>query len=338
MKAFEGFNIKDMELRNRIVMPPMCMYSSDETGFVKKFHRMHYGARAFGGTGLIIQEATAVEPRGRISDKDLGIWSDEHVAGLKVLVDIVKGYGATSGIQLAHAGRKCSVFDEDIIGPSSLAYDDQYAVPREMTLDDIKEVVQSFKKAAERALNAGYELLEIHGAHGYLIHEFLSPLSNKRTDQYGGSLENRVKLLSEVIDAVKEVWPEEKSLILRVSATDYSDGGIDGKMICEIVDLVKNRLDMIHVSSGGLVPAEMELYPGYQVKFAEKIKNECGIPTIAVGLIEDIQMVEFILGSEKADLVALGRDILRNPNWVLNNLHSQGIKYRYPEQYFRAYR
>ena len=338
MKAFEGFNIKDMELRNRIVMPPMCMYSSDETGFVKKFHRMHYGARAFGGAGLIIQEATAVEPRGRISDKDLGIWSDEHVAGLKVLVDIVKGYGATSGIQLAHAGRKCSVFDEDIIGPSSLAYDDQYAVPREMTLDDIKEVVQSFKKAAERALNAGYELLEIHGAHGYLIHEFLSPLSNKRTDQYGGSLENRVRLLSQVIDAVKEVWPEEKPLILRVSATDYSDGGIDDKMICKIVDLVKDRLDMIHVSSGGLVPAGMELYPGYQVRFAENIKNECGIPTIAVGLIEDIQMVEFILGSEKADLVALGREILRNPNWVLNNLHSQGIKYRYPEQYFRAYR
>lgn len=338
MKAFEVFKIKDMELRNRIVMPPMCMYSSDNTGFVKEFHKMHYGSRAFGGTGLVIQEATAVEPRGRISDKDLGIWSDEHIEGLKELVGLVKGYGARSGIQLAHAGRKCTVSAEDMIGPSSLAYDDQYTVPREMAAEDIKKVVLSFKKAAERALNIGYDLLEIHGAHGYLIHEFLSPQTNKRTDQYGGSLQNRVKLLSEIIDAVKEVWPEEKPLILRVSATDYVDGGIDGDMICEIVDLVKDRLDMIHVSSGGLVSAEMELYPGYQVRFAEKIKRECGIPTIAVGLIEDIQMVEFILSSEKADLVALGREILRNPNWVLNNLHKQGIKYRYPEQYFRAYR
>lgn len=338
MKVFEGFNIKDMELRNRIVMPPMCMYSSDDTGIVKEFHRMHYGARAYGGTALVIQEATAVEPRGRISDKDLGIWSDEHIEGLKELVDIVRSHGARSGIQLAHAGRKCAVSDEDIIGPSSFAYDDQYAVPREMNAEDIKEVVSGFKKAAERALKAGYDLLEIHGAHGYLIHEFLSPLTNKRTDRYGGSLGNRVRLLSEIIDAVKEVWPEEKPLILRVSATDYAEGGIDGDMICEIVDLVKDRLDMIHVSSGGLVPADMELYPGYQVKFAEKIKKECNIPTIAVGLIEDIQTVEFILCSEKADLVALGREILRNPNWVLNNLHKQGIKYRYPEQYFRAYR
>jgi len=338
MKALEVFKIKDVELRNRIVMPPMCMYSSDDSGIVKDFHRLHYGARAFGGTGLVIQEATAVESRGRISDKDLGIWSDEHIDGLKELVDMVKGYGAASGIQLAHAGRKCAVSDEDIIGPSSLPYDDQYAVPREMTLKDIKEIVQSFKKAAERALNAGYDLLEIHGAHGYLIHEFLSPLTNKRTDQYGGNLHNRVRLLSEVIDAVKEVWPETKPLILRVSASDYTEGGIDADMICEITNLVKDRLDMIHVSSGGLVPAEMELYPGYQVRFAERIKKECNVPTIAVGLIDDLQMVEFILGSEKADLVALGREILRNPNWVLNNLHRKGIKYRYPEQYFRAYR
>lgn len=338
MKAFEGFKIKDMELRNRIVMPPMCMYSSDDSGVIKEFHRMHYGARAYGGTGLVIQEATAVEPRGRISDKDLGIWSDEHIEGLKKIVEIVKGYGARSGIQLAHAGRKCAVSDEDIIGPSSLPYDDQYAVPREMSAEDIKEVVLSFRRAAERALKAGYDLLEIHGAHGYLIHEFLSPLTNKRTDQYGGSLKNRVRLLSDVIDAVKEVWPEGKPLILRVSATDYAVDGIDGDMICEIVDLVKDRLDMIHVSSGGLVPVEMELYPGYQVRFAEKIKKRCGVPTIAVGLIEDIQMVEFILGSEKADLIALGREILRNPSWVLNNLHKQGIKHRYPEQYFRAYR
>lgn len=338
MKVFEGFKIKDLVLRNKIVMPPMCMYSSDSDGNVKEFHKMHYGARSMGGSGLVIQEATAVESRGRISDGDLGIWSDEHIDGLTELVKIVKSYGAASGIQLAHAGRKCVVADEDIIGPSSIAYNEEYAVPREMTTEDIQQVKQSFKLGAERALRAGYDLLEIHGAHGYLIHEFLSPLSNHRTDKYGGSIKNRVRLLSEVIDAVREVWPSEKPIFVRVSATDYIEGGIDGKMICEIVDIIKGRIDMVHVSTGGLLPVDMDLYPGYQVRHSEMIKKECGIPTIAVGLINDVDMVEHLLKAGKADLVALGREILRNPNWVLNNMHNRGIRHRYPDQYFRAYR
>lgn len=338
MKAFEGYKIKNVELRNKIVMPPMCMYSSDPNGHVQDFHRMHYGARSIGGAGLVIQEATAVETRGRISDGDLGIWSDKHIDGLSKLVQIIKGYGAVSGIQLAHAGRKCTIADEDIVAPSPVKYDENYATPREMTVGDIKNVVSAFKLAAVRALKSGYDLIEIHGAHGYLIHEFLSPLTNHRADEYGGNIENRARLLSEVIDAVKEVWPEERPLTLRVSATDYSAEGIDVEMMCKIVDLVKGRLDMVHVSSGGLVPAEMELYPGYQVKFSERIKGECKVPTIAVGLIDDIDMVEHLLMGEKADLVALGRELLRNPNWVLNNLHKKGVSYKYPDQYFRAYK
>ena len=338
MKTFEKYSIHGLEVPNRIVMPPMCMYSSDHTGTVKEFHRMHYGARAIGGTGLIIQEATAVEPRGRISDRDLGLWSDDHIPGLKSLVQTVKGYGARAGIQLAHAGRKSESASDIPVAPSALAFSEDYRTPKELGLDEIKEVVQSFKAAAGRALLAGYDLLEIHAAHGYLIHEFLSPITNKREDMYGGSLENRTRFLREVLLEVRKVWPENKPLIIRVSATDYLQGGIDGDEIVRIVDQVKDLIHMVHVSTGAIAPASMKLYPGYQVQYAEMIKRECGIPTIAVGLIKDLDQVEEILQNGRADLVALGREILRNPNWVLNNMHSGGIQARYPDQYFRAYR
>jgi NADPH2 dehydrogenase len=338
MKTFEKYSIHGLELRNRIVMPPMCMYSSDHTGAVKEFHKMHYGARAIGGAGLIIQEATAVEPRGRISDRDLGLWSDDHIPGMKALVQIVKGYGARAGIQLAHAGRKSESASDTPVAPSAIAFSEDYRTPREMTVHEIRDVVQAFRDAARRALMAGYDLLEIHAAHGYLIHEFLSPLTNKREDMYGGSLVNRTRFLREVLIAVREVWPENKSLIIRVSATDYLPGGIDGDEIVRIVDQVKDLIHMVHVSTGAIAPAQMKLYPGYQVQYAERIRRECGIPTIAVGLIQNIDQVEEILQNGRADLVALGREILRNPNWVLNNMNSQGIDARYPDQYFRAYR
>jgi NADPH2 dehydrogenase len=338
MKTFEKYSIHGLELRNRIVMPPMCMYSSDHTGAVKEFHKMHYGARAIGGAGLIIQEATAVEPRGRISDRDLGLWSDDHIPGMKALVQIVKGYGARAGIQLAHAGRKSESASDTPVAPSAIAFSEDYRTPREMTVHEIRDVVQAFRDAARRALMAGYDLLEIHAAHGYLIHEFLSPLTNKREDMYGGSLVNRTRFLREVLIAVREVWPENKSLIIRVSATDYLPGGIDGDEIVRIVDQVKDLIHMVHVSTGAIAPAQMKLYPGYQVQYAERIRRECGIPTIAVGLIKDLDQVEEILQNGRADLVALGREILRNPNWVLNNMNSQGIDARYPDQYFRAYR
>lgn len=338
MQVFEKYKIKDMELENRIVMPPMCMYSSDNEGEIKDFHRIHYNARALGGTGLIIQEATAVEPRGRISDRDLGIWDDYHIDGQKRLVESLKKYGSKVGIQLAHAGRKCGIRDEDVIAPSAIAFSGDYVSPRAMGKEDIKQVVNAFKLGAKRALEAGYDLIEIHGAHGYLIHEFLSPLSNKRDDEYGGTLENRVRFLKEIAGEVKSVWPEEKPLILRVSASDYADGGIDINEMIKIIELVKSDFDMIHVSSGGLVLTDMKVYPGYQVSFAEKIRQLCNIPTIAVGLIKEIDHVEDILNNNRADLVALGRELLRNPQWVLNEKYKTGKKYSYPDQYFRAYR
>jgi NADPH2 dehydrogenase len=314
------------------------MYSSDHTGAVKEFHKMHYGARAIGGAGLIIQEATAVEPRGRISDRDLGLWSDDHIPGMKALVQIVKGYGARAGIQLAHAGRKSESASDTPVAPSAIAFSEDYRTPREMTVHEIRDVVQAFRDAARRALMAGYDLLEIHAAHGYLIHEFLSPITNKREDMYGGSLVNRTRFLREVLMEVREVWPEDKPLIIRVSATDYLHGGIDGDEIVRIVDQIKDLIHMVHVSTGAIAPANMNLYPGYQVQYAEKIRRECEIPTIAVGLIQNIDQVEEILQNGRADLVALGREILRNPNWVLNNMHSGKIETRYPDQYFRAYR
>jgi NADPH2 dehydrogenase len=338
MKTFEKYSIHGLELRNRIVMPPMCMYSSDDTGTAKEFHRMHYGARAIGGAGLIIQEATAVEPRGRISDRDLGLWSDDHIEGMKDLVEIIRGYGAKAGIQLAHAGRKSESASDIPVAPSAIPFSEDYRTPREMTVHEIRDVVQAFRDAARRALMAGYDLLEIHAAHGYLIHEFLSPITNKREDMYGGSLVNRTRFLREVLMEVREVWPEDKPLIIRVSATDYLHGGIDGDEIVRIVDQIKDLIHMVHVSTGAIAPANMNLYPGYQVQYAEKIRRECEIPTIAVGLIQNIDQVEEILQNGRADLVALGREILRNPNWVLNNMHSGKIETRYPDQYFRAYR
>ena len=338
MRTFENYSIKDMTIRNRIVMPPMCMYSSDWSGTSNQFHRIHYGARALGGAGLIIQEATAVSPEGRISDRDLGLWSDDQVAGLKNLVEIMKSYGARAGIQLAHAGRKSTVQSLAPVGPSPLAFDKESRVPHELTQSEISGLVDSFSKAAQRALTAGYDLLEIHAAHGSLLHEFISPLSNIRTDQYGGSLENRTRFLKEVLMGVKEVWPESKPLIVRVSATDYTAGGIDGDEIIRIVASIRDLVDMVHVSTGGLVPAEMDLYPGYQVNYAHRIRRELDIPTIAVGLVRELDQVEEILKNGRADLVALGRELLRDPNWVWNKRHSLGMDTSYPDQYFRAYR
>ncbi len=338
MLTFQPIKISNLSLKNRIVMPPMCMYSSDDSGFVNEFHKVHYISRAIGGVGLIIQEATSVEKRGRISENDLGIWEDDQVEGLKELVSGIKKHDSKVAIQLAHAGRKCGVKDEDIISCSSINFNDNYKVAREMTIDDIKAVVESFKLAAVRALEADYDAIEIHAAHGYLIHQFLSPITNHRNDEYGGSLTNRVKLLREILTSVHQVWPDDRPIILRVSASDYVKDGIDVYMMKDIINQIKDLIDIVHVSSGGLVLAPINLFPGYQVKFAEYLKVETGLPTIAVGLITNIEQVEEILGNNRADLVALGRELLRNPNWVLNNANSSDVKIQYPPQYLRAYK
>ncbi|MBU5437342.1 NADPH dehydrogenase NamA [Tissierella sp. MSJ-40] len=337
LKTFKEYKIKGLNLKNRIVMPPMCMYSSDSEGMVKDFHINHYVSRAMGGVGLIILEATAVIPNGRISSKDLGIWKDNHISGLKSIVDGCKEYGAKMAIQLAHSGRKCEADEKYIVAPSPIQFNNEYKVPKELTKEEIKDIVLDFKNAAIRADKAGFDSIEIHGAHGYLIHEFLSPLSNKRIDEYGGSIENRVRFLKEILSSVKEVWPKDKPILLRISADDYKEGGINIHEMVKIINLVKEDIDIVHVSSGGLENVRIETYPGYQVKYSETIKEECNIPTIAVGLINEYDQVEEILSNNRADLVALGRELLRNPYWVLKSAYENNFDIEYPKQYERGF-
>lgn len=336
-KLFSSFTLKNLELKNRIVMAPMCQYSADEHGHVDSWHITHYATRAIGGTGLIIIEATAVEPRGRISNRDLGIWNDEHVEGLRKIVDECKKYGAKVGIQLAHAGRKCSIESEDIVAPSPISFNEEYKTPIELTKDEIKNIVESFKVAAKRALEAGFDIIEIHGAHGYLINEFLSPLSNHRTDEYGGNLENRVRFLKEILHHVREVWTNELPIILRVSAEDYVADGNHPEDLANMINLLKDyEVDLINVSSGAVVPAEIKAYPGYQVTFSEVIKNKTGLPTMAGGLISSPLMAEEILRNNRADLVFLGRELLRNPYWPLHAAKEVRDDIKWPMQYERS--
>ena len=296
----------------------MCMNMAEE-GHPTDFHQIHYGNAALGEIGLIIVEATGVTPEGRILERDLGLWNDDQIEGHRKIVDLAKKYGSHVGIQLGHAGRKCGIETLTTLAPSALRFSESYPMPKAMTGEDIKHIKEAFKDAAVRSLKAGYELIELHGAHGYLLHEFLSPLTNRRTDEYGGSRENRVRLIREIVEMVKSVLPEDYPLILRVSASDYVEGGIDIDEMVEIINLIKEDFDMIHVSSGGLdANQQITVYPGYQVRFSEVIKEKCGIPTIAVGLITDVGQVEEILQNDRADLVALGRILLRDPFVLIN--------------------
>jgi len=315
----------------------MCQYSADENGYVSNWHITHYASRAIGGVGLIIIEATAIEPRGRISSNDLGIWKDEHIDGLKRIVKECKNYGAKVGIQLAHAGRKCSIESEDIVAPSAISFSEEYKTPTELTKDEIQNIIEAFKIGARRSLEAGFDVIEIHGAHGYLINEFLSPLSNHRTDEYGGSLENRVKFLKEILENVRQVWPKELPIILRVSAEDYVAEGNHPEDLVYMINLLKKyEIDLVNVSSGAVVPAEIKAYPGYQVPFAEVIKKETNLPTMAGGLITSPLMAEEILRNNRADLVFLGRELLRNPYWPLHAAKEIRDDISWPIQYERS--
>lgn len=339
MYTYQPFTIKDLNLKNRIVMPPMCMYSSDETGKVKDFHKIHYPTRAVGGAGLIIVEATAVAPNGRISDQDLGLWEDGQIAGMAEIVRLIHGAGAKAGIQLAHAGRKCESADPVTIAPSSFPFNEAYRVPQALSADEIYQVVSSFGQAAGRALAAGFDTIELHGAHGYLIHEFLSPLANRRTDGYGGALENRIRFLQEILTSVHNVWPAEKPVQIRLSASDFLEGGLNIDQTVQIVSLLKSQADLFHISSGGLLSAPIRPYPGYQIHFTEAVKIACQVPTIAVGLISKLEQAEEILGSGRADLVALGRELLRNPYWPISQrLTHKTVDCPVPEPYERAFK
>ncbi|MEC3885289.1 NADPH dehydrogenase NamA [Halobacillus sp. HZG1] len=335
-KLFEPYTVKNVTLKNRIVMSPMCMYSSDnQDGYAQPFHLAHYESRAAGQVGLIITEATAVLPEGRISHEDLGIWSDEHIEGLQKINEGIHRHGAKAGIQLAHAGRKANLRDE-IFAPSAEAFSSSMKVPTEMTKEDIKRTVEAFREGARRSEKAGFDVIELHGAHGYLINQFVSPLTNKRNDEYGGTRENRYRFLREVIEGVKQEW--EGPLFVRVSGEEYhEDGNTMDDFIYFAREMKSQGVDLIDVSSGGVVPAAIDPYPGYQVTYAEQIKKGADIDTGAVGLITSGNQAEEILQNERADLIFLARALLKNPYWPKEAADELGYSLEGPRQYNRAW-
>ena len=348
---FTPLTIKNITLKNRIAISPMCQYSCED-GFATNWHLVHLGSRAIGGAALIIQEATAVSAEGRISPHDAGIYKDEHIKKWKEITTFIKEHGAVAGIQLAHAGRKASCNAPSNGGkkiavndggwktfaPSAIAFNDHDDAPETLTQDGIKKVINDFKNAAARALEAGYQLIELHAAHGYLINEFLSPLSNKRPDDYGGSFENRIKFLLEILEAVHTVWPKDLPIFVRISSTDWADGGWNENDSVKLSSILKNKgVDLMDCSSGGLVAhAKIPVAPGYQVPFAEKIKKETGILTGAVGLITTAQQAEEILINKKADLIIIARESLRDPYFPLHAAKILGDEITWPKQYERA--
>lgn len=335
-ELFREITLKKMVIKNRIVMAPMCMFCAKD-GLVNDWHFIHYASRAVGGVGLILVEATGVESRGRITDADLGLWSDDGIEGMKRLVDACHEQGAKIGIQLGHAGRKSEVSQEEPIAPSPLPFSERYRVPKEMSIKDIKDVIAAFVAAAIRADKAGFDTIEIHGAHGYLISEFLSPLTNQRTDAYGGSWENRSRFLKEILRGVGGVWPQDKPIILRVSAEDYMEGGNHVEDITRIINELKTEgIDLVNVSSGGVVDVRPTDYPGYQVGFAELIRKETGLPVIAGGLLSAPELAEEILRNERADMIYLGRELLRNPYWPLQAAKELGVDIQWPMPYSRG--
>lgn len=334
---FESYKIGDLELKNRLVMAPMCMFCAPETGMVTDFHVTHYATRAIGGIGLITVEATAVSPEGRISANDLGLWSDEHIPGMKRIVDVIHANGAKAAIQIGHAGRKCSIKGIGIEAPSAIAFSPDYEVPKEMTKEDIKTTIEEFKQAAIRAEKAGFDMIQIHGAHGYLLNEFLSPITNQRTDEYGGSHENRVRFVGEVIEAVKSVWT--KPIELRVTAEDYAEGGNLPEDLAIMINLIKDKgIDSVNVSTGGVLPAmPPKVFPGYQLPHAKVIKEKTGLPVCGGGLITDLDIAKAAVEKEGLDQVYLARLLLRNPYFALQAAKEEGIEGVIPKQYVRGF-
>lgn len=344
---FDPLTLRGLALKNRIMMSPMCQYSAGEDGSPTDWHYVHYPTRAVGGVGLIMLEATAVESRGRISVSDLGIYENRHVEALARLVSVSRELGSAVGIQLAHAGRKAwsmptgqrGVGPEQPVAPSAIPFEDGWSVPHALSRVEIDGIVTAFRDAARRALEAGFQVVEIHAAHGYLISEFLSPLSNHRDDEYGGSLENRMRLLHRVVDAVRGVWPATHPLFVRVSVSDYLPGGMDVAQMVEVARTLSERgVDLVDCSSGGVVQATVPIGPGYQVPFAHRIKKETGIPTAAVGIITSPEMADEIIRNNRADLVVLGRELLRQPYWPLEAASALGVEVEWPVQYRRARR
>ncbi|KQT21555.1 oxidoreductase [Chryseobacterium sp. Leaf405] len=344
---YTSIKFRNVELKNRWVMSPMCMYSS-ENGLANDFHFVHYGSRAQGGTGLIIVEASGVEPNGRITNHCMGIWNDEQAEKLQKIVEFVhKNSESKIGIQLSHSGRKGSTWNNvqipieegwETVAPSPIPYHPTERIPHVLTAEEIKEQVQNFKDSARRAVKAGFNVIEIHGAHGYLIHQFLSPLSNIRTDEYGGSFENRIRFLIEIVDAVNEELNENVALFVRISGTEYAENGWDINESVELAKVLKNHsVDLVDVSSGGNIHGvKIPLFEGYQVPLSSQVKNEAEIKTAAVGLITKIEHAEEILQKGDADLIFIAREMLRNPYIAVQGSFETNEECFFPHQYLRA--
>ncbi len=351
-QLFSPLTLKNITLKNRIIISPMCQYSAVD-GFANDWHLVHLGSRASGGAGLIIQEATAVSPEARISPADLGIWKDEHIEKLKQINEFIVSQNAVPGIQLAHAGRKASVSSPwegnkkldfaqggwQTVSASAIPYHDgEPFLPEALDQNGIQKVISDFKAATKRVVKAGYKVVEIHAAHGYLLHQFLSPLTNVRTDEYGGSFENRIRFTLEIVQAVQTEWPSDLPLIVRISATDWAEGGWNPEESVQLSKILKEKgVDLIDVSSGGLVSHQkIAIGPGYQVSFAEKVKKEANILTGAVGLITEAKQAEEILKNNQADLILFARESLRNPNLPLDFAKELDSDIQWPKQYERA--
>ena len=349
---FDPISIRDLTFTNRVFVSPMCEYSSVD-GYANDWHFVHLGSRAVGGAGLVLTEATAVLPEGRISPQDLGVWSEDHIEPLARIVRFIHEQGSVAGMQLAHAGRKASTYRpweghgtvpeqaggwKKVVAPSALAFADAYPLPEALMREGIQEIVAAFANAARRACAAGFRVIEIHAAHGYLIHEFLSPLSNQRHDEYGGTFENRTRLLREIVAAVRSWWPEQAPLFVRISATDWIDGGWDLQQSVELARALKQLgVDLIDCSSGGNVPhAKVPVGPGYQTPFAARIRAEADIMTGAVGMITSSVQAEQIIGTGEADAIVIARELLRDPYWPLRAARELGQSIAWPIQYLRA--
>lgn len=349
---FDSLVVRDLKFTNRVFVSPMCQYSSTD-GHANDWHFVHLGSRAVGGAGLVLTEATAVLAEGRISPHDLGIWSDDHIEPLARIVRFIHEQGSVAGMQLAHAGRKASTYRpwegqgtvpeteggwSNIVAPSAVAFANHYPLPHAATTQEIQAIVGAFGEAARRACEAGFRVVEIHAAHGYLIHEFLSPLTNQRTDAYGGSFENRTRLLREIVAAVRRSWPERAPVFVRISATEWVDGGWDIQQSIELARQVKELgVDLIDCSSGGNVAqAKIPVGPGYQTPFAERIRRESGVMTGALGMITSAVQAEHVLATGQADAVIIAREMLRDPYWPLRAARELGQAISWPVQYLRA--
>ena len=351
-RLFTPLTLRQVTFPNRVFVSPMCQYSSED-GFATEWHLVHLGSRAVGGAGLVIVEASAVQANGRISPQDLGLWQDAHIEALARITRFVHGQGSIAGIQLAHAGRKASTHRpwqgqgavtpeaggwNDVVGPSAIPFAENYPMPRALSLQGIRDVTDAFVAATRRAWDAGFRVVELHASHGYLLHEFMSPLSNTREDAYGGSFENRIRLTLEVVRAMRAAWPEEAPLFVRLSVTDWVEGGWD---VEECVDLGRRLkaegVDLIDCSSGGnAAHQKIPVGPGYQTPFAARMREATGLPTGAVGLITSPHQAEHILTTGQADAVLLAREMLRDPYWPLHAAHALGVETPWPAQYLRA--